>query len=264
MAEGVKMKAKHIILVVNTLFMSLGSLFAQVAEAPVDAAATPAPAEGIGLLKVFVESGTWAYPILLVFVIGLVYAVARWNQLYRKEKIDAQKFYLKLRNYIKNDQLDEAYKISESYNKTTMGFIFWSALMIFKDAKKSGNKGAELRQSVQNSIEESVLQTVHKLDGGLFWFDTLAQIATYLGLLGTIWGLLTAFAGLAKLTGAAQQQALTMGIQKAIGTTALGLLAAIPLTVIKGWLFTRATNLIADIDEYSVKLINTINNAIKD
>lgn len=136
--------------------------------------------------------------------------------------------------------------------------------MIFKDARKSGKKGAELRQSVQNSLEESVLQTVHKLDGGLFWFDTLAQIATYLGLLGTIWGLLQAFAGLAGLTGAAQSVALTNGIKLAIGTTALGLLAAIPLTLIKGWLFTRANNLISDIDEYSVKLINTINNVIKE
>lgn len=260
------MKAKHIILVANTLFMSLGSLFAQAATQPAtDAAAAAAPVvEGMSIIKVFVDSGTWAYPILLVFVIGLAYAVARWNQLYRKEKIDAPKFYLKLRNYIRNDQLDEAAKISDSYKGTTMGFIFWSALMIFKDAKKSGKKGNELRQSVHNSLDEAILQKVHKLDGGLFWFDTLAQVATYLGLLGTIWGLLLAFAGLAKLTGAAQQQALTVGIQKAIGTTALGLLAAIPLSVIKGWLFGRATNLIADIDEFSAKLINTLNNAIKD
>jgi biopolymer transport protein ExbB/TolQ len=263
MAEGVKMKAKHITLVVIALLMSVGFLFAQAAEEAAAPVAAPA-GEALNLFTVFVQSGAWAYPILLVFIIGIVYAFARWNQLYRKEKIDAGKFYLKLRNYIKNDQLDEATKISESYKGTTMGFIFWSALMIFKDARKSGKKGAELRQSVQNSLEESVLQTVHKLDGGLFWFDTLAQIATYLGLLGTIWGLLQAFAGLAGLTGAAQGAALTNGIKLAIGTTALGLLAAIPLTIIKGWLFTRANNLISDIDEYSVKLINTINNAIKE
>ncbi len=262
MAEGVKMKAKHIILTVVALIVSLGFLFAQ--AAPEAAAPAAAPKASLNIFGVFVDSGTWAYPILLTFVIGIVYAIARWNQLYRKEKIDAGKFYLKLRNYIKNDQLDEATKISESYKGTTMGFIFWSALMIFKDARKSGKKGPEMRQAVQNSLEESVLQTVHKLDGGLFWFDTLAQIATYLGLLGTIWGLLQAFTAMAGLTGAAQGAALTEGIRLAIGTTALGLIAAIPLTVIKGWLFTRANNLISDIDEFSVKLINTINNAIKE
>ncbi len=262
MAEGVKMKAKHIVLVVIALFISLGSLLAQ--PAAETTAAPAAAAEKVNLWTVFITSGSWAYAILLVFVIGIIYAVARWNQLYRKEKIDAPKFYLKLKNYIKNDQLEEAEKVSESFKETTLGFIFWSALRIFKEQRKSGLKGAELRTSVQNALEEAVLQKVHYLDGGLFWFDTLAQVATYFGLLGTIWGLLQAFAGLAGLTGAAQSQALTVGIKVAIGTTALGLLAAIPLTVIKGWLLTRATNLISDIDEFSVKLINSINTAIKD
>jgi len=255
------MKVKNIVLVIISLIMCDG-LFAQTAA---ETAAPAAPkSQGYSITQVFIDSGQWAYAILLVFVIGVVYAIVRWNQLYRKEKIDAGGFYLKLRNYIKNDQLEEATKIAESYKGTTMGFIFWSALMVFKDARKSGQSGPDLRASVQNSLEEAVLQTVYKLDSGLFWFDTLAQVATYLGLLGTIWGLLEAFAGLAGLTGAAQQVALTDGIKKAIGTTALGLLAAIPLTIIKGWLLSRANSVINNIDEFSVKLINTINNAIKD
>ncbi len=256
------MKAKHIVLVIVSLFICLG-LFAQAADQAAAAEAAPVKG-GTDLFSVFVDSGPWAYPILLVFVIGIIYAFVRWKQLYMNEKIDAGGLFLKLRNFIRNDQLDEAAKISEVHKGTTMGFIFWSALMIFKEAKKSGKTGKELRTSVQNSMEEAVLQKVHLLDGGLFWFDTLAQVATYLGLLGTIWGLLDAFAGLQGLTGAAQQQALTGGIKKAIGTTALGLLAAIPLSLIKGWLFTRASNLISDIDEYVVKLINTINITIKD
>ena len=255
------MKVKNIVLVIISLIMCVG-LFAQTAA---ETAAPAAPkSQGYSITQVFIDSGQWAYAILLVFVIGVVYAIVRWNQLYRKEKIDAGGFYLKLRNYIKNDQLEEATKIADSYKGTTMGFIFWSALMVFKDARKSGQSGPDLRASVQNSLEEAVLQTVYKLDSGLFWFDTLAQVATYLGLLGTIWGLLEAFAGLAGLTGAAQQVALTDGIKKAIGTTALGLLAAIPLTIIKGWLLSRANSVINNIDEFSVKLINTINNAIKD
>ncbi|MDI9571776.1 MAG: MotA/TolQ/ExbB proton channel family protein [Candidatus Cloacimonadota bacterium] len=255
------MKTKNIVLMIISLFMFVG-LFAQPAT---ETAAPAAPAkQGYSLIQVFKDSGNWAYAILLVLVIGLVYAFVRWYQLYPKEKIDAAGFYLKLRNYIRNDQLDEATKIAESYKGTTMGFIFWSALMVFKDSRKSGLTGSDLRNSVQNSLEEAVLQTVYKLDSGLFWFDTLAQVATYLGLLGTIWGLLGAFAGLAGLTGAAQQTALTDGIKKAIGTTALGLMTAIPLTLIKGWLLTRANKIISNIDEYSVKLINTINNAIKD
>ena len=106
------MKVKNIVLVIISLIMCVG-LFAQTAA---ETAATAAPkSQGYSITQVFVDSGRWAYAILLVLVIGVVYAIVRWNQLYRKEKIDAGGFYLKLRNYIKNDQLEEATKIAESY-----------------------------------------------------------------------------------------------------------------------------------------------------
>ncbi|MDZ4120846.1 MAG: MotA/TolQ/ExbB proton channel family protein [Candidatus Cloacimonadaceae bacterium] len=95
-------------------------------------------------------------------------------------------------------------------------------------------------------------------------FDTLAQICTYLGLLGTIWGLLDAFNSLATAAQADQQRLLTAGISKAIGTTALGLIAAIPLIVIKGALLSKAQKLIADIDEFSVKTMNQLTYLTKD
>lgn len=253
------MKSKHSILVVIALLISVGFLFAQ------EATEVPAAASsGVNLIEVFTNSGVFGYLILLNLLIGLAMAVVRYIQLYVREKIDAEKFFLKLKNFVKNDQIDEATKIADQFKTTTMGFIFWSGLSVYKDVRKSGKRGEEGRIAVQNAFDEAVLQTVHKLDGGLFWFDTLAQISTYLGLLGTIFGLIQAFGSLGSLTGAAANKALTDGIYMAIGTTALGLIGAIPLTLIKGGLFTRAQNLISNIDEYSVKLVNHINNFIKE
>lgn len=247
------MKIKHLILLLITVLLSL-NLAAQEAT----------QRTGISAGELISDSGTWGYLIILVFIIGLVLAVVRYIQLYVKEKIDASKFYLKLKGYIKNDQLDEATKISESFKNTTLGFIFWSGLMVFKDAKKTGAGGKEMRESVQNAFDEAVLQTVHKLDGGLFWFDVLAQTCTYLGLLGTIWGLILAFKGLGTAAQAEANKQLTEGIKVAIGTTAMGLIAAVPLTLIKGALLTRAQNVISEIDEFCVKMINQLNYTIKD
>lgn len=272
------MNARNIIIVLLVLVLGIGVVFAQTAEgqAPVTTEETmattgteTAPAETNSNIvitpgEIFKDSGFWGYLILLVFIIGIVYAVVRYIQLYVREKIDAGKFYLKLKGYIKNDQIDEATKISESFKNTTMGFIFWSGLMVFKDARKSGKKGEELNKSVQNAFDEAVLQTVHKLDSGLFWFDLLAQICTYLGLLGTIWGLITAFKALDAAAEADKNKELTKGIKTAIGTTAMGLIGAIPLTLIKGGLLVRAQNIINDIDEFSVKLINQITTSIKE
>lgn len=243
--------------------MSVGFLFAQ-NGAEVVTETTASTGGGGGLITLFRDSGEFAYLILINLLIGLALAIVRYIQLYVREKIDAEKFFFKLKNFVKNDQIEEATKIADQFKGTTMGFIFWSGLSVFKDVRKSGKKGEEARISVQNAFDEAVLQKVHKLDGGLFWFDTLAQVSTYLGLLGTIFGLIKAFSALEGLTGAAQNAALTNGIRLAIGTTAFGLIGAIPLTLIKGGLFTRAQNLISDIDEYSVKLVNHINNQIKE
>ncbi|NLO43468.1 MAG: MotA/TolQ/ExbB proton channel family protein [Candidatus Cloacimonetes bacterium] len=253
------MKKKLNILIMVSLLLSMGMLFAQETEA----AAAPAPTGSVNFIEMYTTSGFFAHLIAIVVLIGLAMAVVRYIQLYVREKIDAEKFFLKLKNFIKNDQIDEAIKVAGEFRGTTMGFIFWSGLTVYKDVRKSGKTGEEARISVQNAFDEAVLQTVHKLDGGLFWFDTLAQIATYLGLLGTIWGLIASFSSLSGLTGAAANVALTNGIQMAMGTTALGLFGAIPLTLLKGWFFTRASNIINNIDEYSVKLVNHINNYIK-
>lgn len=256
------MKHKKSLLVVIALILSIGILLAQEAEA-----SSAAPANKIGFLQgaidIVVDSGSTGIVIILVVIIGLAYAVVRYIQLYVREKIDPETFFVKLKNYIKNNQIDEAITVARDFQTTTMGFIFYSGLNTYKDVVKSGKQGEEARIAVQNAFDEAVLQTVHKLDGNLFWFDTLAQISTYLGLLGTIFGLIEAFNSLAGLTGAEQNAALTQGIKKAIGTTALGLIGAIPLTLIKGGLFSRAQVLISSIDEYSVKVVNYINNLIK-
>ena len=248
MARAVKMKTKQIILVVIALLFC-ATLLAQSDASPVKA--TP-----ITPGKILHDSGGWGYAIILTFIIGLVYGIVRYIQLYQREKIDAQKFYLKLKGYLKNDQLDEAAKVAESFKGTTLGYIFWSGIRIYIDTRKANKKGEELDRAVQNGFEEAVLQTVFKIDANLSWFNTLAQICTYLGLLGTIWGLLEAFESLANAPESQKNQLLTAGISKAIGTTAMGLVAAIPLTLIHGGLYGRAQKILADIDEHTVKIIN--------
>lgn len=255
------MKTKKIILVVLAVLLSCGLVFAQAAEAATDAAQATAFAKPgiVSMMKDVVnDSGFWGYLIIAVFVYGLVLTYIRYSQLYMKEKIDSGQVYLKIKGYIRNDQIDEAIKISESFSKTTMGFIFMSGLKGFKDARNSGKSGRSLVDFVQNAFDEANLQTLYKLESNLWWFDTLAQVCTYLGLLGTIWGLLEAFGALANAPEAEKQVELTNGIKKAIGTTALGLIGAIPLTVIKGILLSRAQKLTADVDEFSVKTMNQL------
>src|SRR5690554_4908264 len=219
---------------------------------------------GISVAEIYNNGGWFSHLIALLFLCAIDLGVVRFIQLAVREKLDAKAFYLKLKGYIKNESFDEAIKVSSHFKKSTLGFIFWSGLSVFNDSLKTGVKGRDLKNTLQNAFDEAGLQTIHKIDGGLFWFDIIAQVATLLGLLGTIWGLMVAFKGLAVALPVDQQRILTLGIQQAMGTTAMGLSVAIPTMFIKGFLPSRAEKIINEIDEYRTKMINQISNTIKE
>ncbi len=216
----------------------------------------------VDIQKLFISGGPFMYIISILLIIMLILALIKYWQLSIREKLNAQNFFLKIKGYIKNNQLEEAIKISSQFKETTIGFIFWSGLLGYSDGVDSGKKGQELQTHVQNAFDEAGLQTIPKIETGLFWFDIIAQVATLLGLLGTIFGLVAAFDALALAAEADKSRLLTEGIAMAMGTTAYGLMVAIPTMLIKGALQARAEKLINDIDEFSVKVINQITYAM--
>ena len=218
----------------------------------------------VNVVDMFINGGVFMYIISFLLVIMLILAIIKYWQLSIKEKLNTQQFYLKLKGYIKNNQIEEAIRICSQFKKTTLGFIFWNGLLGYNDGVKSGKKGIQLKEHLQNSFDEAGLQAIPNVEGGLFWFDIIAQLSTLLGLLGTIFGLVMAFDSLATAPEADKSRLLTEGISMAMGTTAYGLMVAIPTMLIKGGLQSRADKIINDIDQYSVKAINQITYSMKD
>ncbi len=218
----------------------------------------------VNVVDMFIKGGVFMYIISFLLIVMLIMSIIKYWQLTIKEKLDTKKFYLKLRGYVKNNQTEEAIRISSQFKKTTIGFIFWNGLLGYNDGLKSGKKGMELQRHLQNSFDEAGLQSIPHVEAGLFWFDIIAQVSTLLGLLGTIFGLVASFDALANAPEADKSRLLTEGISMAMGTTAYGLMVAIPTMLIKGALQARADKIINDIDEYSVKTINQITYAMKD
>ena len=216
------------------------------------------------LLEIYNNGGWFSHFIALLLLCSLTFGIVRFIQLFFREKLDAKSLYLKLKGYLKNQNYDEAIRIAGNFQKATLGFMFWSGLRVFNDSLKSGVKGKKLHNDVQQAFDEAGMQKLPKIDGGLFWFDIIGQVATLAGLLGTIYGLMEAFKALGGAAPAEQQRLLTEGIQRAMGTTFMGLSVAIPTMFIKGFLQGRAEKIINDIDEYQVKMINQITSNIKE
>ncbi len=223
------------------------------------------PEQNFSVVSVILTaSPDFTYIISSIGVIVLVLSIVKFFQLYVKEKFDAKNFYLKLKGYIRNNQFEEAIKVSSNFKNTTIGSIFWIGLLAFNDARKSGKKGKLLKDTLQDAFDEAGLQLIPRIESGIYWFDILAQIATLLGLLGTIFGLIDAFHSLGSVDQTMKQAALTNGIYKAMGTTAFGLIVAVPTMLLKGLFQGRSEKIINKIDEYSVKTINQINHTIED
>jgi biopolymer transport protein ExbB/TolQ len=97
-----------------------------------------------------------------------------------------------------------------------------------------------------------------KITRNIPFFPTLANLATLLGLMGTIYGLMIAFDAIANVPAAQRAQALATGISVAMSTTLWGLLVAIPTLLVHGVLANKADKLVEEMDEKTAKLINLV------
>ena len=111
---------------------------------------------------------------------------------------------------------------------------------------------------IQNAIEEATLEVVPMVQKRTSSLQALANIATLLGLLGTIIGLIDAFKALEKATPENRQRLLAAGIALAMNTTAFGLIVAIPTLVCHLILSGTTKKILDEIDMYSVKLENLL------
>ncbi|MBN1578656.1 MAG: MotA/TolQ/ExbB proton channel family protein [Chitinispirillaceae bacterium] len=109
---------------------------------------------------------------------------------------------------------------------------------------------------IQEGIEEAAIQQVPRLSQRLNYLSLCANIATLLGLLGTISGLQLSFSALASVEAAKKATMLASGISQAMITTAFGLIVAVPCMVVYTFLANKQARLTRDLDEATVRFLN--------
>ena len=127
--------------------------------------------------------------------------------------------------------------------------------MISRDGRVSEPK--EVMGEVQQSIEEAMMLEVPLLERNLVALSTIASIATMVGLLGTVIGMIRAFRALAR-AGAPDAVQLSIGISEALINTAGGLLVAITGIVAYNYFVTRVDNFTYMIDEASYSIVQSL------
>jgi len=119
------------------------------------------------------------------------------------------------------------------------------------------------REDIEIAMEESMMEIIPQLERRTPYIALLSNIATLLGLLGTIMGLIEAFTAVANANPAEKADLLSASISVAMNTTAFGLMAAIPLLLIHAKLTSTTGQIVDSLEMASVKVLNTISSFAK-
>lgn len=201
----------------------------------------------INVLRFFQEGGAFMYPLLGVMILGLAIALERALYLKRARDENRQLWgqLLPLLNRGEHDSAEELASRSE----TAIGRVLGYGL--------SRAKTASGRGEVEMAMEESLMEVTPLLERRTHYLATFANIATLLGLLGTIIGLIKGFTAVANVNPAEKADLLSASISVAMNTTAFGLIVAIPLLLLHAWLQSTANELIDSVEMAAIKFLNS-------
>jgi biopolymer transport protein TolQ len=242
---------------VGDVMMGLGGLAAQAALPGVSA-----PGPEMNVLHLFWGSG-WVVRLVLFILIGFSVgcwgiALAKSRELRRAEKQSAK--FVDIFWEAKN--LATIQTASVDLKDSPVSQVFragYQELQRLTKMKRGSADDEEIDfggvENVQRAMQRARIQEVTRLERGLTFLATTSSTAPFIGLFGTVWGIMTAFMGLSTTT-SSSIQAVAPGIAEALIATAVGLAAAIPAVVMYNRFARQLRVLTAEVDTFAVEFLN--------
>jgi biopolymer transport protein ExbB len=197
----------------------------------------------------FAGGGFFMYPILLVSIAGLAVSMERFLFLMSAASVQKDEFLNRINQFILQGNLERAIAVC-SQAQSPLTRIVKAGLMAI-----ANNKDAE---EVQTAMDAVALREVPRIESKTGLLAMFSNMATLLGLLGTITGLIGAFGAVANVSPSEKATLLANSISEAMNCTAFGLIVAIPLLGIFGYLQTKSQALVDDVHEAAVATLNFI------
>ena len=205
------------------------------------------------IVSFFSSGGAFMYPILLVFAVGLGIAVERYITLTMVTNKN-QAVWDKVQPLLAEGQFDEAREMTAK-DESTISQVLNMGLSLQGAVRR--------REDIEIAMEESMMEIVPRLEKRTPYVALASSIATLLGLLGTIMGLIQAFTAVANANPAEKADLLSASISVAMNTTAFGLMVAIPLLVVHAVLTSKTGDIVDSLEMASVKALNVFSRRAK-
>jgi len=202
------------------------------------------------MIGFFQKGGLFMYPILVVFVVGMAITMERWFEL-RRTRSTNSRVWNALQPLLAKGDFDKARELVNK-DKSVISKMLEMGLARVGAVRR--------REDIEIAMEESLMEIIPQLEKRTPYVALLANIATLLGLLGTIMGLIEAFTAVANANPAEKADLLSASISVAMNTTAFGLMSAIPLLLFHAMLTSNTGHIVDSLEMASVKALNSISN----
>lgn len=203
------------------------------------------------VLKFINDSGVVGWAIMLVGIGSLALVWERIRVLYFRYGMNADQFMTKVQTLVLAKKTDEALVVCSQLKGKPLADAFKTIL------EKSDRDDDAIFQAHDIAMSENVPLLTKRLH----YLSMLANVATLMGLLGTIHGLILSFAAVAQADPTQKQAMLANGIAVSMYTTALGLVVAIPAMVFYSFLVSRQNQLVEQMTEKCGKLTELLTGA---
>lgn len=211
---------------------------------------------GGAILDVLRNIGPVALVVLVVLALGSLYSwaiiLSKWSR-FRRARAQSRRF---LRAFRKANRLQEVSAVTEQFKPSPLVTVFDDVYEAYR--RQTGGFGppknpVALERAAQSASGESL--TV--LEERLTWLATIAATSPFVGLFGTVMGIIDAFHGLGT-EGAATLRAVAPGVSEALITTAAGLVVAIPAVIAYNQFTASLREFATHLDDFSREMLNSL------
>lgn len=200
------------------------------------------------IVRFFQEGGAFMLPIGIVLALGLAITLERYLFLISATTTN-KKAFKQIEPLLAKQMFSQVIELTQN-SKAPIARVIGAGISRLSVSPR--------REDIEYAMEEGLMETMPRLEKRTPYLGTLANIATLLGLLGTIIGLIAAFSAVATAEPSEKASMLSQSISVAMNTTAFGLISAIPLLLFHSLLQTKTTEIIDSMEMAGVKTLNTL------
>jgi biopolymer transport protein ExbB len=200
------------------------------------------------LLNMFSDGGGFMYPLMVCSLFGLGVIFAKLYTLWAARR-SSKEILARVQELIEQRRLEDAIRLAEE----TRGPVAAILLVGLKRARDPSYTSSD----VENAVKTTGTIELGFLERGLPVLATVSNVAPLLGFLGTVAGMIAAFAAIEQ-AGQVEATLVAGGIKIALITTAAGLIIAVPVNIAYNFFVTRIDKLIVEMEEGSDKVLNLV------